>query len=106
MELVYIAGRYRAKDNAGIYDNIYNARKVAEAYWRAGYAVICPHQNSAFMGSESIPSERFLAGDLVMLQHCDLIVMIPGWQTSEGAIAEHAFAKQKGIPVTYWESEE
>lgn len=106
MKLVYIAGKYRAYkkdggfDVSGIYDNIYKARIVAQKYWLKGYAVICPHMNTAFLDCD-VPDDTWLNGDLVMIEKCDTIVMMKGWEESKGATAELEFAKQKGLEVIY-----
>jgi len=45
------------------------------------------------------PDKYFLEGDLDILRHCDAIVMIPGWELSQGAIAEHSVAFDAGIEI-------
>ena len=37
--------------------------------------------------------------DLHELMECDVILMLPGWENSRGAIAEHAVATAMSIPV-------
>jgi hypothetical protein len=47
-----------------------------------------------------------LAVDLEWIcRHADMIVMLPGWEKSSGATAEHAAAKALGITVTLWNDE-
>jgi nucleoside 2-deoxyribosyltransferase len=101
MQIAYIAGPYRAKTKLGIIRNILKARKIAKKYWRKGYAVFCPHLNSALMDGTA-PDEVFLKGDLEFLQHADILVVTPGWERSKGTLAEIEFAKEKGIPIQYW----
>lgn len=88
MKIAYISGPYRSGTVNGIYENIQKARAIALKYWRLGYAVICPHINTAFMDGEN-DSDMFLAGDIEILKRCDIIVMMPGWGKSEGAIEEY-----------------
>ncbi|MHB8483531.1 MAG: DUF4406 domain-containing protein [Nitrospiria bacterium] len=101
MKLVYIAGKYRSKEGpSGIWDNIQFARQYAIKYWKSGHAVICPHMNTSMLdgvGTDDI----FLNGDKEMLKRCDAIVMIPGWQESEGACAELECAKENNLEVIY-----
>ena len=91
--LVYLAGPYRGKGRFRVVRfcqriaNIIRAWKAAKRLWSAGYAVICPHANSAMMDS-GVPSERFLAGDLLMLDNCDAMVVIGDWRNSEGTLGE------------------
>ena len=104
MKLAYTAGPYRAKTLNGVIENIRLAESVAVDLWRLGYAVICPHKNTALLDGTlgEDDSHIWLEGDLVMLERCDCIVMIPGWEMSEGAKPELNFARAKGIPVFYW----
>jgi hypothetical protein len=48
-----------------------------------------------------VPADDFIAGDLVMVERCDAVVMLPVWDFSEGAKAEvtHAYPRCR---VFYW----
>lgn len=100
MVLVYIAGPYRSKTTHGVVENIRKAEAVALKYWKQGYAVICPHLNTALLDGE-LPDEVWLKGDLTILSRCDIVVMMKGWENSKGAIEEHHKAKELGITVYY-----
>ena len=104
MKLAYTAGPYRAKTLHGVMENIRAAELTAIDLWRIGFAVICPHKNTALLDGTlgEDDSHIWIEGDLVMLERCDCIVMIPGWERSEGAKAEKKFAESKGIPIFYW----
>jgi hypothetical protein len=65
-----------------------------------GYAVICPHKNTAFFGGAmGLADKVWLDGDLEMIRRSDLLVGVAGWEKSEGSKAEVAFAKRHHIPV-------
>jgi hypothetical protein len=99
-KIAYIAGPYRASSPRGIIQNIRAAEAVAIKYWQQGYAVICPHKNSAlFDGLAS--EETWLSGYLAILARCDVCIMVSGWQESEDARQEHDFARDHGIEVIY-----
>lgn len=100
MKLAYIAGPYRADTINGIVQNIRNAEKVAMKYWKKGYAVICPHKNTALFDG-ICPDETWLKGDIEILKRCDVIIMAPGWVKSEGACIEHDFAIKYGLEIIY-----
>ena len=100
MKVVYIAGPYRASSINGVYENIHAARQEARRWWVNGYAVICPHANTAFMDGEDT-DHIFLDGDLELLRRCDVIVMLDGWENSEGAKREHDEAIDCGLEVRY-----
>jgi len=104
MSLAYVAGPYRATTEWGLIENIRNAEEVAAALWRMGFAVICPHKNTAHFGGLA-DDEVWLKGDLVMMERCDFIVVCKGWERSSGTKAEIERAKEKGIPVYFWGAE-
>jgi hypothetical protein len=98
MKLVFISGAYRSDTVHGIVENIRKAESVAIKYWRLGYAVICPHKNTALFDG-LMPDDTWLNGDLEILKRCDAIIMVKDWEKSTGAKAEKVFAEQHGIGV-------
>ena len=100
MKVAYISGPYRSETINGIYENIQNARKAALEYWQKGYAVICPHMNSALMDG-ACEDYVWLDGDLELLRRCDIIVMLKEWKCSAGAIAEFNEAGKHGLEIHY-----
>jgi hypothetical protein len=101
MKLAYVAGPYRASTESGVVQNIRNAEAVAIELWKMGYAVICPHKNTALFGGLA-PDEVWLKGDLVMMERCDVIVCTPDWRKSSGARDEVKRAIECDIPVYQW----
>jgi len=103
IKLVYIAGPYRGNGTPDcIHKNIQAARTVAKKYWQKGYAVICPHMNSAYMDGACL-DEMFLNGAIEILKRCDGIVMMPNWQQSEGSRNELNVADKLGLEIIYEE---
>jgi hypothetical protein len=108
MKIAYIAGPYRAPTVFGLTQNIQCAREVAAEFWRMGYAVICPHMNSALMDG-LVPDGVFLAGDHEFLRRMrpgDVFVLLPGWSKSDGTKAELALAVLMGLTVVEWSAVE
>lgn len=112
IKLVYTAGPYRAATINGVQENLWKARQTAVKYWRKGFGVICPHMNTAYMDGAMAhaagfaDSDIFIKADLQMIEKCiDIVVMIPGWEKSEGAKIEHRFALHCGKEIIY-ETEE
>ena len=101
--VIYIAGPYRGPSEAVVFCNIIFARDMAMEVWKLGAIPLCPHLNSMLMGGV-VPDQDFLDGDLVLLDRCDAVYAIRGWQQSAGAKREVEFANSKGIPVFYSES--
>jgi len=100
MKVAFISGPYRSETISGIVQNIRNAESVAIKYWRLGYAVICPHKNTALFDG-LMPDETWLNGDLEILKRCDAIVMMKEWEKSSGAKAELEFAEKHGLEIIY-----
>jgi len=96
MKVVYISGSYRSKTINGVYENIQAARKEALKWWKEGYAVICPHMNTALMDG-ACDDSVWLKGDLELLRRSDMVVMLEGWEESEGAKAEYREAIKLNI---------
>lgn len=97
--LVYISGPYTV---GNIDQNIVKARAMAIKLWEAGFAVICPHLNTANFEQDcdAIYSD-FLEGDLRMIEGCDAMLMLKGWDSSPGARQEREHAQSLGIMTFY-----
>ena len=112
MRIAYVSGPYRADDIEGVQDNIYHARKVAVELWKMGFAVICPHTNTANFpnGAGELDKNKqdikYIEGDLAFISRLhsgkDVIVMLPGWVNSDGSGQELDCAKHLSIKDYYW----
>jgi hypothetical protein len=100
MKVIFVSGPYRADTKAGIAQNIKAAREAAKELWRQGWAVFCPHMNTAHFWNV-VPDADYLAGDLEILSRCDAIYMLRNWRDSSGAIAEHDAAVDWGLEIIY-----
>lgn len=110
--IVYLSGPYRDVDGITGFDRNTNARRawdVAVNMWRAGYVVICPHMNTFDMETpmeddftDKELEDIFIGGDLLIIDKCDAVVMLPGWEMSMGAKMERDHALRNNIPVWYW----
>lgn len=101
MKVVYVAGPYRGLDAWEVERNIRRAETVALELWRMGAAPICPHTSSRFFDG-ALPDDMFLRGDLAMLERCDGVVLVKGWEASAGTVAEVQHANKIGKPVFKW----
>lgn len=111
MKVAYIAAPYRAPTLWGIVQNIRRAEAVALQYWKRGYAVICPHKNTAFFdgavaadaNTRFADSSVWLAGGLEILRRLrpgyDVLVLCPRWEASRGTCSEKALAENLGILI-------
>lgn len=102
MPLAYVSGPYRHKKGTAYVEmNIRKAEATAQALWQMGFSVICPHTNTRHFDGLCEP-EVWLAGDLVMVEKADCLVMVGGWQYSSGATLEWEHGLAKGKKVFYW----
>jgi hypothetical protein len=100
--IVYIAGPYRGKTIFHVLLNIFRAWREAYRWWKMGYTVICPNTNSLLMSEFGLGEGiDFICADLEILCKCDMIVMLPNWEDSEGAREEHHCAVDLGLEVIY-----
>ena len=96
--VVYVAGPYRGPNAWAIEQNIRAAEALALEAWKLGWAAISPHANTRFFQGAA-PDDVWLRGDLAIMVKCDAVLMVPGWQQSEGARQERTVAKSLKIPV-------
>lgn len=101
--IVYLAGPYRGKaPHPTTQENIEQAHAIAAELWEKGYIVICPHKNTEnFEAMTTLDHDEFVRRDLQIVERCDAMVMLPGWDQSGGAMVERGHANHLGIPV--WE---
>jgi hypothetical protein len=99
--IVYIAGPMR-----GIPEDNHEAFNEAEKRWRSiGHSPRSPARMARALGKvdsfESPPNfmRQVMVIDAVVICGCDAIAVLPGWQSSKGALMEVALAKSIGIPI-------
>ena len=104
MKIAYISGPYRAETTHQVVENIRYAEKIAIKYWKKGYAVICPHKNTALFDGV-MPDHVWLDGDLEIIKRLrsdtDVLVLIKGWKKCEGAHMERHLAIKCKIQLIY-----
>lgn len=100
MKVIMISGPYRNNTECGLEDNIRHAESAAKRFWKEGWAVFCPHMNTARFGGLCDDSV-WLEGDLEFLKRCDAIYMLNTWRNSEGAKIEHQKAIEWGKQILY-----
>lgn len=102
MKVAFISGPYRGSCEWEVKGNIEAAERVAVKYWRRGYAVICPHKNTAFFGG-ACDDRVWLEGDMEFLRRSDVVVFLPNYRDSAGVKAEWEEAVRLGKEVLYEE---
>jgi len=103
--LVYLACPYSYGETAPEEDrkeNIEIADFWGKKLWSMGFVVIHPIRNDIYV-AELISYEQIMKADLVIIDHCNMIFMCPGWQMSEGTKREYEHAKKIEKSVMYWQ---
>jgi hypothetical protein len=100
MRLIFVSGPYRASGEWEVAENIRHAELASLRLWKEGWAVFCPHKNTAFFGG-ACDDHVWLEGDLEILRRCDAIYMLNSWEKSSGAAAELEEAKRMGLVVFF-----
>lgn len=102
MKVIYVAGPYRGASFEEVHANIMAARYWAKKIWKLGAVALCPHLNTwHFELDAGLHDEVYLTGDLVLIQRCDAVFMMPNWEASRGARREKKFSERQGIPVFF-----
>lgn len=105
---VYIAGPYTPTQGGGAIEMLANMRhgiRAAVDLIHLGFAPFCPWLD--FMYWLACPEEKALTYDeiiklsLVFVEGNHAVLMLPGWETSRGAMKERHHAIQCKIPVFY-----
>jgi len=96
--LIYVAGPYRASTEWQLEQNIRTAETATVRLVQKGYAVICPHKNTAHLGGVA-PDETWLQICLEIVNRCDAIYLLKTWRESKGAVREWKRAIAKGLTI-------
>ena len=99
--LIYVAGPYRAATRAAIAQNIAAARQLGLAAARLGWFPVIPHSNTSHLDhyAPELSDEFWLRGTMEMMERCDALVLVTGWEVSKGTAAEIARADELRIPI-------
>ena len=92
---------YLSGPMTGLPEHNYPAFEAAAERLRSqGVQVISPHEIIP-PGAGPWTWEAHMRVDLAALLTADVIVMLPGWTTSRGAVLEKTVAEAIGMPVDY-----
>ena len=92
---VYISGAI-----TGTTDYIQRFAKAEEELTKQGFSVINPAKVNAQMPDDTTYAE-YMQMSFTMLDMCDYIYMLKGWNTSRGANRELGYAMAKNIIIMY-----
>jgi hypothetical protein len=94
--LIYISGAIRNNPN-------YQAEFQKAEQWLMlkDHTPINPAKLDLVLPKNKLTYEQFMKIDYALLEMCDGIFMLGGWQNSKGACAELSYAKSLGKKVLY-----
>jgi len=100
---VYISGPIKADTKEKEKENVGRARSAMYEIMRRGHIPFCPHTmtENANIYAQDIQRDTFIKCDIEWLKLCDAILMLPGWEESEGANIEIEYAVMNGVKVFY-----
>lgn len=102
---VYVAGPYSSGDIITILENIRNGQRQSVRLLLAGHEPFCPWLDYQFnfmlRDKEKLYVEDYYRYSMAWLEVSDAVVVLRGWDTSKGTLAEMKRAKELGIPIYY-----
>ena len=105
MKVIFISGPFRGRTPWLTEQNIRRAEELSLEAWKLNeegfeVVVLCTHTNSRFF-DKTIDDRYFLDGYLEVLRRCDVMLLTPDWEASEGARDEVKFCDKYEIPVVH-----
>ena len=100
MKVVYIAGPYRGRTPWDVETNIRKAEAIGLEVARMGFMPLIPHTMTRFFDKQCT-SHFWIEGTLELLARCDAMIVLPGWENSDGTKGEIALAEKRNIPY-FW----
>jgi hypothetical protein len=96
--MAFISGAYSGRSPSEVEDNLSRATQVVKEALKAGWVPVCP--NVFWHPFADLQEYDFwLEAALDLLEECDVLVLVPGWENSSGVLREVELAKDLGIPV-------
>jgi hypothetical protein len=110
MPIVFIAGPYMGQNAThdhrsyeAIAKNIAHAKAIAARLAQAGVQFFCPHSHSAHFEliAPDVPAQYWYDLDMEFLLLSSAILLLEGWEESDGAVKEAMKADVSGLPVYF-----
>ena len=101
MILAYLAGPFTADTPWGIERNIREAESAAAFIitHRSDVSLVVPHMMGRNFVGRAGTAEYWYDATMRMLEACEALVLLPGWQGSNGSRAEFRRAHELGLKI-------
>jgi hypothetical protein len=111
MSIVYIAGPYTPLEAKTNHDycrmtqwNVDHAVDAGICLLQKNLIPYIPHLTHYIqMRMQEDFGDKWYGADLVILERCDAILMLNGWETSKGAKLEYDYAMRHNMPIYFEE---
>ena len=99
MKLVYVAGPFRAPTPWGVEQNVRRAEEWGLRVAKVPALVpVIPHSMFRYYDGQG-HDDYWLAATLAIMERCDALLLVPGWESSAGSRAERERAIEAGLIV-------
>lgn len=100
MKTIYVAGPYRDKNSWLVEHNIRCAEEVSYKIACLGALPVCPHTMFRYFNG-TLTDQFWLKATQELLLKCDAVILLLGWENSEGSRIECELALSKSMPIFY-----
>lgn len=103
--LIYVACPYTNNDDMVVLHNVERSMRAGRQILEMGHFPAIPllnHYFHMFCNREGIPQpayDEYIAWGLTLLDRCDAMILLPGWEQSNGCRIEKARADRNHIPI-------
>jgi len=101
---IYVAGPYRSPNICEVLNNMRRGIHTCAALIANGYAAFCPwldHHYGLSNEGDILNTKDYQENSLAWLEVADALLVLPGWENSQGTTAEIKRATELEIPVFY-----
>lgn len=98
MRRIYIAGPFRGATPWEVEENIREAERLALRVAREGDCPVCPHTMWRHF-DKALPDEFWLQAALLLMNTCEGLRVVGGYERSSGTKREIELAREAGMDV-------